>query len=42
MVRVRIELALEVLGHNLLVVHRASSQKHNAKETHPALEPIAA
>src|ERR671930_780581 len=34
LVRVRIELALEVLVHNLLVLHRASSQKQNAKETH--------
>jgi Transposase DDE domain len=40
--RVRTELALEVLVHNLLVLHRASSQKHNAKETHPARKPIAA
>lgn len=42
LVRVRIELALEVLVHNLLVVHRASSQKQNAKETQPTREPIAA
>jgi Transposase DDE domain len=42
LVRVRTELALEVLVHNLLVLHRSFSQKHNAKETHPALEPIAA
>lgn len=30
LVRVRTELALEVLGHNLLVLHRGSRQKHNA------------
>ena len=42
LVRVRTELALEVLVHNLLVWHRSFSQKHNAKETHPAREPIAA
>lgn len=42
LVRVRTELALEVLVHNLVVLHRASSQKQNAKETHPAREPIAA
>ena len=42
LVRVRTELALEVLVHNLLVVHRSSSQKQNAKETHPTSEPIAA
>lgn len=42
LVRVRTELAVEVLVHNLLVVHRASSQKHNAKETPPTSEPIAA
>lgn len=29
--RVRTELALEVLGHNLLVLHRCSSQKANAQ-----------
>jgi hypothetical protein len=40
--RVRTELALEVLVHNLLVLHRSSSQRHNAKEIHPACEPIAA
>src|SRR5438270_115006 len=42
LVRVRTELALEGLVHNLLVVHRSSSQKQNAKETHPTSEPIAA
>jgi transposase len=42
LVRVRTELALEVLVHNLLVVHRSSSQKQNVKETHPTREPIAA
>jgi Transposase DDE domain len=42
LVRVRTELALEVLVHNLLVVHRSSSQQQNAKETHPTSEPIAA
>ena len=42
LVRVRTELALEVLVHNLLVVHRSSSQQQNAKETHPTREPIAA
>jgi Transposase DDE domain len=41
LVRVRTELALEVLVHNLLVVHRSSRQQHNAKETHPTSEPIA-
>ena len=40
--RVRPALALEVLVHNLLVLHRSSSQRHNAKETYPAREPIAA
>jgi hypothetical protein len=42
LVRVRTELALEVLVHNLLVLHRSLSRKQNAKETHPAREPIAA
>jgi hypothetical protein len=40
--RVRTELALEVLVHNLLVLHRSSRQEHNAKETHPTHEQIAA
>ena len=39
---VRTELALEVLVHNLLVLHRSSRQEHNAKETHPTHEQIAA
>jgi hypothetical protein len=42
LVRVRTKLALEVLVHNLLVLHRSSGQKQNAKETQPAREPIAA
>ena len=33
--RARTELALEVLVHNLLVLHRFSSQKQKAKETNP-------
>jgi hypothetical protein len=40
--RVRLELGLEVLVHNLLVWHRSSSQRQNAQEIHPAREPIAA
>ena len=40
--RVRTELALEVLVHNLLVLHRSSRQEQNAKETHPTHEQIAA
>ena len=42
LVRVRTELALEMCMHNLLVLHRSSSQKQHAKEPHPAREPIAA
>ena len=42
LVRVRTALALAVLVHHLLGVHRSSSQKRNAKETQPAREPIAA
>ena len=40
--RVRTELALEVLVHNLLVLHRSSRQKQNAKEINPTREEIAA
>ena len=40
--RVRTELALEVLVHNLLVFHRPSSQKQNAKEINSTREEIAA
>jgi len=40
--RARMELALEVLVHNLLVLHRFSNQKHNVQETNPKLENIAA
>jgi hypothetical protein len=41
-VRVRAELALEVQVHNLLVLHRSSSQKQNAQEICPTHEPTAA
>jgi hypothetical protein len=40
--RVRTELALEVLVHNLLVLHRCSSQKHNGQWTTSTTEEIAA
>jgi len=40
--RVRTELALEVLVHNLLVLHRFSRQQHNVKETKSTTEKIAA
>jgi hypothetical protein len=40
--RVRTELALEVLIHNLLVLHCFSSQKQNVKETKITTEKIAA
>jgi Transposase DDE domain len=40
--RVRIELAFEVLVHNLLVLYRFSSQKQNEKETYPKPAKIAA
>jgi hypothetical protein len=40
--RARMELALEVLVHNLLVLHRFSNQKHNVQETTSKLENIAA
>ena len=40
--RVCTELALEVLGHNLLVLHRCSSQKHNGQQiTSPSGERAA-
>jgi Transposase DDE domain len=40
--RARTELALEVLVHNLLVLHRFSNQKQNVQETTPKPENIAA
>jgi transposase len=40
--RVRTEVALEVLVHNLLVLHRFSSQKQYGKETKSTTEKIAA
>jgi hypothetical protein len=40
--RVCTELALEVLVHNLLVLHRCSSQKHNGQWTTSTTEEIAA
>jgi hypothetical protein len=38
----RMELALKVLVHNLLVLHRFSSQKQNAKEANSTDGKIAA
>ena len=40
--RVRTELAFEVLVHNLLVLHRCSSQKQHAQEIKVSTEKIAA
>jgi transposase len=40
--RARSELALEVLVHNLLTLHRFSGQKQSAKEANPIPEKIAA
>ena len=40
--RVRTEVALEVLVHNLLVLHRFSSQKQHGKETKSTTEKLAA
>jgi len=40
--RARMELALEVLVHNLLVLHRFSNQQHDVQETNSKLENIAA
>jgi hypothetical protein len=40
--RARTELALEVLVHNLLVLHRCSTQQHNGQETYPKSDNIAA
>jgi Transposase DDE domain len=40
--RARTELALEVLVHNLLVLHRFSKQRQNVQETNPKPENIAA
>jgi hypothetical protein len=40
--RARTELAFEVLVHNLLVLHRFSSQKQNVQEINPRLEDVAA
>jgi hypothetical protein len=40
--RARTELALEVLGHNLLVLHRFLHQKQNGQETTPKSKNIAA
>src|SRR5262249_35923064 len=40
--RVRTEVALEVLVHNLLVLHRFSSQKQHGKATKSTTEKIAA
>jgi hypothetical protein len=40
--RVRTEFALEVLLHNLLVVHRSLSQRQNAKTIKSMTENIAA
>ena len=40
--RVRTELALEVLAHNLLVLHRCSSQKYNGQQTTSTTEERAA
>ena len=40
--RARIELAFEVLVHNLLVLHRFLHQKQNVQETTPKSENIAA
>jgi hypothetical protein len=42
LIRVRTELALEVLGHNLLVLHRCSSQKQNGQQTKSTAEERAA
>jgi hypothetical protein len=40
--RVRTALALEVLVHNLLVLHRCSSQKYNGQQTTSTTEERAA
>jgi hypothetical protein len=40
--RARMELALEVLVHNLLVLHRFAHPKQNGQETNPRPENIAA
>jgi hypothetical protein len=40
--RVRTEFALEVLLHNLLVLHRSLGQKHHAQASHLTTEGIAA
>jgi hypothetical protein len=40
--RVRTEFALEVLLHNLLVLHRSLGQKHHAQASHLTTEDIAA
>jgi hypothetical protein len=42
LVRVRTELALEVLAHNLLVLHRCLRQKHNARKIESLAEEKAA
>jgi transposase len=42
LVHVRTELALEVLGHNLLVLHRCLRQKHNAPQIESLTEEKAA
>jgi hypothetical protein len=42
LVRVRTELALEVLVHNLLVLHRCLRQKHNARKIESLTEEKAA
>src|SRR5215204_3851354 len=42
LVRARIELAFEVLVHNLLVLHRFSNQQQNVQETNSKPENIAA
>jgi len=40
--RVRTEFALEVLLHNLLVLHRFLSQRRNAEVMHHTTEELAA
>jgi hypothetical protein len=40
--RVRTEFALEVLLHNLLVLHRFLSRRRNAEAMHPTTEELAA
>ena len=42
LVCVRAEVALEVLLHNMLALHRFSGQKQNARETHAKPEKMAA